>query len=93
MNQQQLIDEIAAHNSNTGTSKATIKFVMDALSDVAHKELKKGGEITLPGFGKFTVNKRAARIGRNPKTGAEIKIKAKKVPKFSAAKALKDAVV
>ena len=54
--------------------------------------LKKGGMVTLVGFGTFYVGKRAARGGRNPRTGAPIKIKAAKVPKFRAGKALKDAV-
>lgn len=92
MNQQQLIDEIAAHVANEGVSKTAIKFVLDAQADIARRELKKGGEVTLPGLGKLSVTKRAARTGRNPATGAALKIKAKNVPKFSAAKALKDAV-
>jgi DNA-binding protein HU-beta len=54
--------------------------------------LKKGNEVTLVGFGTFMVGKRAARTGRNPRTGASIKIKAAKVPKFRPGKALKDAV-
>jgi DNA-binding protein HU-beta len=54
--------------------------------------LKKSGSVSLVGFGTFTVSKRAARSGRNPRTGASIKIKAAKVPKFRAGKALKDAV-
>jgi DNA-binding protein HU-beta len=54
--------------------------------------LKKSGSVTLVGFGTFSVGKRAARIGRNPRTGEEIKIKAARVPKFKAGKALKDAV-
>ena len=54
--------------------------------------LKKGNSVTLVGFGTFSVGKRAARAGRNPRTGATIKIKAAKVPKFRAGKALKDAV-
>ncbi|MEW6562724.1 MAG: HU family DNA-binding protein [Pseudomonadota bacterium] len=92
MNQAQLIDEIAANTANTGTSKATVKFVLDAMSEVTHAELKKGGEVTLPGIGKLHVEHKEARKGRNPSTGAEIDIPAKSVPKFSAAKALKDAV-
>jgi DNA-binding protein HU-beta len=54
--------------------------------------LKKGGSVTLVGFGTFAVGKRTARIGRNPRTGDEIKIKAAKVPKFRPGKALKDAL-
>lgn len=92
MNQAELINEIAAHTSNTGTSKAAIKFVLDAQADIAHAELKKGGEVTLPGLGKLTVKTSAARKGRNPANGAAMDIPAKTKPHFSAAKALKDAV-
>ncbi len=92
MNQAELIDAITAKAPNNSTSKTTVKAVLDALADVAHAELKKGNEVTLPGCGKLTVKKRAAREGRNPATGEAMKIKAKKVPHFSAAKALKDAV-
>ncbi len=92
MNQAELINAIAANISNTGTSKAAIKFVLDAQAEVAQAELKRGNEVTLPGLGKLFVKETAARKGRNPATGAEIDIPAKKAPKFSAAKALKDAV-
>lgn len=92
MTKQELINEIAAHTSNTGTSKASIKFVLDAQATIAQLELQKGGEVTLPGLGKLTVKSRAARTGRNPATGEEMQIAAKNVPHFSAAKALKDAV-
>ena len=60
--------------------------------DAVFKELKKGGNVQLVGFGTFEVGKRAARTGRNPQTGAEIKFKASKTPKFKARKALKNAV-
>jgi DNA-binding protein HU-beta len=60
--------------------------------DTIKKALKKGDSVSLVGFGTFKVGKRAARNGRNPRTGATIKIKAAKVPKFSAGKGLKDAV-
>lgn len=92
MNQAQLIDAISSHHSNTGVSKAAIKFVLDAQSEIAQKELANGGEIPLHGIGKLTVAEKAARKGRNPATGEEIDIPAKRVPKFSAAKALKDVV-
>lgn len=92
MTKQDLINAIAAHTANTGTSKATINFVLDALGEVAHTELKKGGEVTLPGIGKLSVKYVAARKGHNPATGAAVDIPAKKKPHFSAAKALKDAV-
>lgn len=89
MNQAELIEAIQNQSSS---SKSAIKEVLDAQAAVIHKALAKGGEVTLPGLGKLSVKKRAARTGRNPKTGAELKIAAKSVPSFSAAKALKDAV-
>ena len=89
MNQKELIEAIA---SNAGVSKASIKWMLEVLADAVHKEIKSGGEITLPGIGKLSVSHRAARAGRNPKTGATLHIEAKKTPKFTAAKALKDAV-
>lgn len=92
MNQAELINAIAASNSNAGTSKATIKFVLEELGAVSQAELQQGGEITLPGIGKLSVKAKAARTGRNPATGASMEIPAKNVPHFSAAKALKDAV-
>ena len=92
MNQAELINAIAAHHGNTGTSKAVIKFVLDAAGEIAQEELGTEGEVTLPGIGKLSVKSRAARKGRNPSNGNEIDIPAKKVPHFSAAKVLKDAV-
>lgn len=65
---------------------------MRCTSRFARGALKKGGSVTLVGFGSFTVTKRAARTGRNPKTGEPLKIKARKSPKFSAGKAFKDAL-
>lgn len=92
MNQAQMIDEIAAHTANDGIAKTAVKTVLDALAKVAQTELQKGGEVTLPGIGKLSSDLRAARTGRNPKTGEAIAIAEKRVPKFSAAKAFKDAV-
>lgn len=92
MNQAELINAISGHPQNIGTSKVTIKFVLDAQAEAVQEALAGGGEVTLPGLGKLTVKKRAARTGRNPKTGEELKIKAKTVPHFTAAKVLKDAV-
>jgi DNA-binding protein HU-beta len=92
MNQAELISKISDSATNEGVSKVTIKWVLEQQGLVAQEELANGGEVTLPGLGKLSVNKRAARPGRNPKTGETIKIKAKNVPKFTAAKALKDAV-
>jgi DNA-binding protein HU-beta len=92
MNQTGMIDAICKHHSNTGVSRVAIKFVLDAQSEIAQKELANGGEIPLHGLGKLSVTEKAARKGRNSATGKEIDIPAKRVPKFSAAKALKDAV-
>ncbi len=93
MNQAELINAIAANISNTGTSKAAIKFVLDTQAEIVKAELRSGGEVTLPGLGKFSTAQRAARTGRNPATGNPVQIAAKRVPHFSAAKVLKDAVV
>ena len=89
MNQSELVDFIAGEAE---ISKAAAGRALDAVTTAVKKTLKKGGTVTLVGFGTFSVGKRAARVGRNPQTGAEIKIKAAKVPKFRPGKALKDAV-
>ena len=89
MNKTELIEAMAKANK---LSKKENEEVLSSFVDVVTKELKKGGKIQLVGFGTFEVGKRAARTGRNPQTGAEIKIKASKAPKFKAGKALKDAV-
>jgi len=88
MNKGDLINEVA---KATCTKAEAVKAV-DAVFNAVKKSLKKGDKVTLVGFGTFSVAKRAARKGRNPQTGKEIKIKAKKVPKFTAGKGLKDAV-
>ena len=95
MTKQELIDAIKENSISrheAGVSKVVIAAVLDTLGDVAQAELRLAGEVTLPGLGKLSVKKRAAREGRNPATGETIKIKAKTVPHFTAAKALKDAV-
>ncbi len=89
MNKSDLIDAIA---KSAELSKASAGRALDATVDTIKKALKKGDTVSLVGFGTFKVGKRAARNGRNPRTGATIKIKAAKVPKFSAGKGLKDAV-
>lgn len=89
MNKQELIAAVAAEAKVT---KAEAGKVIDALTASVTKALKKGDTVTLIGFGTFKVSKRAARTGRNPQTGKEIKIAARKAPGFSAGKALKDAV-
>jgi len=89
MNKSDLVDAIAA---TAGLSKADAGRALDALVKTVTKTLKKGGTVSLVGFGTFSVRKRAARTGRNPRTGETIKIKASKNPAFKAGKALKDAV-
>lgn len=89
MTKAELIDKIAVDNE---VSKALAEKILNSVTDQVTKCLKRGDKITLTGFGTFSVSKRKARTGRNPQTGAEIKIKATKVPKFKAGKALKDIV-
>ena len=89
MNKTDLIDPIAAQ---ADVSKAAAGRALDAFVGAVKATLKKGGSVTLVGFGTFVVGKRAARSGRNPRTGASIKIKAAKVPKFRPGKGLKDAI-
>ena len=89
MNKTELIDRIAM---NADISKAVAGRALEATMLAIQTTLRKGGAVTLVGFGTFSVGKRAARTGRNPRTGAAVKIKASKVPKFKAGKALKDAV-
>lgn len=89
MNKSELIDQIA---QSAEISKAAAGRALDATVAAVTTALKQGGVVTLVGFGSFYVGKRAARSGRNPRTGASIKIKEAKVPKFRAGKTLKDAV-
>ena len=89
MNKFELIEAIA---KSADISKAAAGRALDGAVAAIQVSLKKGNMVTLVGFGTFYVGKRAARSGRNPRTGAAIKIKAAKVPKFRAGKALKDAV-
>lgn len=81
MNKAELIDAMAAESKMT---KVDTKKALDAFIAATTKALKKGDRVALVGFGSFTVAKRAARKGRNPQTGKEIKIAAKKVVKFKA---------
>lgn len=85
-------DFIASVADVAELSKADAGRAVDAMVETITKSLKKGQSVTLVGFGTFSVRKRAARTGRNPRTGATIKIKASKNPAFKAGKALKDAV-
>lgn len=89
MNRTELIDALA---DKTGSSKADAGRNIAALLDIISSTLKKGDNVALVGFGTFEVRKRAARIGRNPATGAELKIKASKAPAFKAGATLKAAV-
>ncbi len=89
VNKSELIDAIA---DSADISKAAAGRALDAAVEAVKKALKKNDMVTLVGFGTFYVGKRAARTGRNPRTGDSIKIKAAKVPKFRAGKGLKDAV-
>jgi len=89
MNKAEMIEQIA---QAAEISKSAAERAIDAMVVAIKSNLKKGNMVTLVGFGTFYVGKRAARIGRNPRTGAEIKIRAARVPKFRAGKALKDAV-
>lgn len=89
MNKAELIDAIATQG---GLSKAQAGQALDATIAAISNALKAGDSVTLVGFGTFSVKERAARSGRNPKTGETIKIDATKVPGFKAGKGLKDAV-
>jgi len=86
MNRKELVDALAA---KTDSTKADAERNVGALIDIISGTLKKGDSLTLVGFGTFEVRKRAARTGRNPKTGEELKIKAAKVPAFKAGATLK----
>ncbi|MGJ7030611.1 HU family DNA-binding protein [Niabella hirudinis] len=85
MNKAELIDKISG---DAGITKTQANTVLDSFVEAVTKTLKKGDKVTLVGFGTFSVTKRAARNGRNPQTGAVIKIKAKKVARFKAGKEL-----
>lgn len=89
MTKAELIDKIA---SGAGLSKADATKALDSTLNSVKASLKKGQKVTLVGFGTFSVVKRKARKGRNPRTGAVINIAAAKTPKFTSGKALKDAV-
>jgi len=88
MNKGDLISAVAA---GTGLSKADAGRAIDATTSAIAGELSGGGPVSLVGFGTFSVSHRAARMGRNPATGASIHINASNVPKFKAGKALKEA--
>lgn len=83
MNKAELVDKIA---KDAEITKAQANDALDSFTKTVVATLKKGDKVTLVGFGTFSVTKRSARVGRNPQTGKEIKIKAKKVAKFKAGK-------
>ncbi len=89
MNKSELIDAVA---SDSGRTTADTARTIDSLLDTVTRTLKKGDDVSITGFGKFSVVKRAARQGVNPRTGERVKIKASKAPKFSAGASLKQAV-
>ena len=89
MTQTEIVNTLA---ESSGLKKTDVKGMFDAIADLAAKEVKKNGEFTLPGFGKLVKATRKAREGRNPATGAVIKIPAKTTVKFRLGKAMKDAV-
>ncbi|MEI7843991.1 MAG: HU family DNA-binding protein [Gallionellaceae bacterium] len=89
MNRQELIEALS---KKTESTKAEADRNISALLEIITATLKKGDKLALVGFGSFEVRKRAARVGRNPKTGAELKIKASKVPAFKAGATLKAVV-
>ena len=89
MNKTELV---AAMAEKAGLSKKDAEAALKAFTETVAEELKKGETIALVGFGTFEVSERAAREGRNPQTGAPMKIAASKAPKFKAGKALKDAI-
>lgn len=89
MNKTELIEQMA---KQADISKAAAGRALEGMVAGVRASLKKGNMVTLVGFGTFYIGKRAARSGRNPRTGVAIKIKAAKVPKFRAGKALKDAL-
>lgn len=88
MNQAELLEIVA---KKSGHHKKDVESVLKATGETAQAALANGDEVVLLGIGKLSVSKRAARTGRNPKTGAALEIAAKRVPKFSASKALRDA--
>jgi DNA-binding protein HU-beta len=89
MNKAELISKIA---EDAGITKVQAGAALESFVEAVTKTLKKGDKLTLVGFGTFSVSKRAARKGRNPKTGETIKIKAKRVAKFKAGKELSEKI-
>jgi DNA-binding protein HU-beta len=89
MTREEIITQIA---KDADTTKVAARAALDSFLGCVTKTLKKGGRVSLVGFGTFSVSKRGARMGRNPRTGEAIQIKARKVAKFKAGKGLSDTV-
>ena len=89
MTKSEFVDQVAAES---GLSKSDASNAVDAVLSVVEETLKRGGEVTFTGFGKFSVAERGARQGVNPQTGERIQIPAGRVPRFSAGSALKKSV-
>lgn len=89
MTRTEFIDDLA---NRSGLEKKDVKNFLEHLASLIEAEMKRGGEVPMKGLGKFKVQHRKARVGRNPLTGAEIQIPAKTVCKFTIAKSLKDLV-
>jgi nucleoid DNA-binding protein len=89
MNKQDIIAKVA---NDTGLKKASAAAVVDSIIDGITKSLKKGDQVSFVGFGTFKISNRKARIARNPQTGVAIRIPKRRVPRFSAGKALRQAV-
>ncbi len=89
MNKNELITAVA---EKSGLTKKDTEKILKAFTEIVTEELKKGGKVQMVGFGTFEVSERAARDGRNPRTGEPMPIEASRAPKFKAGKALKDAI-
>ncbi len=87
MNKAELVDAIA---QNAGLTKTAVEEVLNTAFDLIKKQVKKGEDVTLVGFGTFTRSKRKARMGRNPQTGLEIRIPAMNMPRFKPGKEFRD---
>lgn len=89
MNKTELIAAVAAQ---TDLTKAAAATAVEAIIDTIGRQLKKGDPVSLIGFGTFSISKREARVGRNPRTGEELRVPARRVPKFTPGKTLKEIV-
>ncbi len=90
MNRKELVDAILCRKELQHISRKDCDFIVNTMTDVIRKAVKKGDDVSLIGFGTFSKTRRAARVGVNPATGEKIKIKAKTLPKFRPGKAWKE---